>query len=178
MIFVLLDLAAVFDTVDHKILGAWLQHLVALCGSTLDWFRSYLVKRTMCVSFAGFKSFPAPLYYGDAQGSVLEPLLFSSYLLPLSFIPWRHGIFFLSYANNSQMYSMCHWKKKDAFSLKPFLVCLEDIKAWMCSTMESVSLPFDCPVCPIWQLVRESASNSGLPLLAACTTWSSFKNIF
>lgn len=65
MILVLLDLTAAFDTVDHNILVSQLQHLVGICGSALDWFRSYLAGKTMCVSLGGSDSHSAPLSYGQ-----------------------------------------------------------------------------------------------------------------
>jgi len=43
---VLLDLSAVFDTVDHDILLRRLQTSFGIDGVALDWFRSYLVGRT------------------------------------------------------------------------------------------------------------------------------------
>ena len=125
----LLDLTVAFDTVDHNILVSQLQHLVGICGSTLDWFRSYLAGRTMCVSLGGSESRSAPLSYGVPHGSILGPLLFSLYLLPLGSILWKHGISFHCYANKNQNYVPV--KKKDAFCLKPLLLCLEDIKACM-----------------------------------------------
>ena len=128
VILVLLDLTAAFDTVDHNILVSRLQHLVGISGSALDWFRSYLAGRTMCVSLAGSESCSAPLSYGVPQGSTPGPLLFSLYLLPLGSILRKHGISFHCYADNSQIYLPL--KKKDA-CLKPLLLCLEDIKAWM-----------------------------------------------
>ena len=129
VVLVLLDLTAAFDTVDHDILVSRLQHLVGICGTALEWFRSYLADRTMCVSLGGSESRSAPLSYGIPQGSILGPLLFSLYLLPLGSILRKHGISFHCYADDSQIYVPL--KKKDALSVKPLLLCLEDIKAWM-----------------------------------------------
>ena len=83
----------------------------------------------MCVSLGGSESHSAPLSYGVPQGSILGPLLFSLYLLPLGSILRKHGISFHCYADDSQIYLPVN--KKDAFCLKPLLLCLEDIKAWM-----------------------------------------------
>ena len=129
VILVLLDLSAAFDTVDHNILIARLQHLVGICGSALDWFKSYLSDRTMCVNVAGSESRPAPLSYGVPQGSILGPLLFSLYLLPLGSILRKHGISFHCYADDSQIFVPL--QKKNGYSLAPLLACLDDIKAWM-----------------------------------------------
>lgn len=82
MCLVLLDLTTAFDTVSHSILLAGLQHPVGIGGSTLEWFRSYLVDRTLCVSLSCSESRAGPLSCGVPQGSVLGPLLFSLYLLP------------------------------------------------------------------------------------------------
>ncbi|TKS65252.1 RNA-directed DNA polymerase from mobile element jockey [Collichthys lucidus] len=122
----LLDLSSAFDTVDHSILMSRLQRV---SGTALDWFRSYLADRTMCVSLGGSESRSTPLSYGVPQGSILGPLLFSLYLLPLGSILRKHGISLHCYADDTQIYVPL--KKKDAFSLKPLLLCLEDIKAWM-----------------------------------------------
>ncbi|XP_032879310.1 uncharacterized protein LOC116974699, partial [Amblyraja radiata] len=129
VVLVLLDLSAAFDTVDHGILISRLQHQVGICGSALGWFRSYLADRTMRVSLADFESSSTPLVYGVPQGSILGPLLFSLYLLPLGSILRRHGISFHFYADDSQLYMPL--RKEEDYSLKSLLSCLEDIKSWM-----------------------------------------------
>ncbi len=41
-LLVLLDLSAVFDTIDHNILLNRLENSVGISGSALAWFKSYL----------------------------------------------------------------------------------------------------------------------------------------
>uniref|UniRef100_A0A8C6NJ32 Reverse transcriptase domain-containing protein n=1 Tax=Nothobranchius furzeri TaxID=105023 RepID=A0A8C6NJ32_NOTFU len=129
VVLVLLDLTAAFDTVDHAVLFSRLEHWVGISGTALEWFRSYLAGRTFCVSLGDYVSSSAPLLCGVPQGSVLGPLLFSLYLLPLGSILRKHGIAFHLYADDSQI--DVPLKKKGRNLIQPLLQCLDDIKAWM-----------------------------------------------
>ncbi len=76
-LLVLLDLSAVFDTIDHDILIDRLQNYTGIQGQALRWFRSYLSDRYHFVYLNGESSQLSPIKYGVPQGSVLGPLLFS-----------------------------------------------------------------------------------------------------
>ena len=94
VVLLMLDLSAAFDTVDYDIL---LQRL-GIKGTVHKWLKSYLCSRTQCVTILDAMSVIVELLFGAPQGSVLGPLLFVMYVLPLSDIVRHHGISFHSYA--------------------------------------------------------------------------------
>ena len=79
----LLDLSAVFNTIDHSILCQRLEHLSGISGTPLNCFKSYLSSRTQTVTINNKLSQPTLLNFGTLQGSVLGPVLFILYTKPL-----------------------------------------------------------------------------------------------
>lgn len=126
VILVLLDLSAAFDTVDQMLSS--LENCVGIKGTALKWFRSYLTDRGFSVRFNGSCCASTLLTCGVTQGSVLGPILFSLYMLPLGSISRKYGISFHCYADDSQIYFPL--KKNSADPFKVLLDCLYDNKSW------------------------------------------------
>ena len=103
-VLVLLELSTAFDTVDHSILLDGLQNLLGITGLALEWFRSYLSRRTQQVVINGAKSNVKHLDCGVPQGSVLGPLLFLIYILPLRDTLKGCSISRHGYADDIQVY--------------------------------------------------------------------------
>ena len=78
---VLLDLSAVFNTIDHHILLECLEDHFDIYGSALNWIKSYLTQRVVIAdrNMDGTSSDLVDLGFGVPQGSVLGPVLFMMY---------------------------------------------------------------------------------------------------
>ena len=128
-VLLLLDLTAAFDTIDHSILIQRLEYWVGLSGTALSWFSSYLTNRSYLVNLAEFDSDKHNISSGIPQGSILGPLLFSLYILPLGELITNHGVNFHFYADDTQLYLSV--APDDPSALDPLLSCLSSIKYWM-----------------------------------------------
>lgn len=128
-VLLLLDLSAAFDTIDHSILLNRLENYIGIRGSALSWFRSYLLGRSHRVFYNNVTSECCTVDFGVPQGSVLGPLLFSIYMLPLGDIIRKYGINFHCYADDTQIYIPV--KPTDHSQLQKLEACLSEIKRWM-----------------------------------------------
>ena len=127
---VLLDLSAAFDTIDHENLFHHLEKYVGISGDTLKLIKSYFSGRTQRVMIDGILSDVASLICGVPQGSVLGPLKFCLYLLPLAAILRYHNISYHVYADDTQLY--ISFKNKDPSGpLARLNSCISDIRVWM-----------------------------------------------
>lgn len=73
------DFSSAFDKVDHSLLLSKLQYN-GIHGPLLNWFSSYLARRSQILVVNGYESYP---YYADSgvpQGSHLAPVLFSLFI--------------------------------------------------------------------------------------------------
>jgi hypothetical protein len=130
---VLLDLSAAFDTVDHPILIQRMSDRLRIGGTALSWFKSYLEDRTQKVSINDALSLAIRLLFGVPQGSVLGPLLYLIYTLPIGDIIRRHRLMYHLYADDTQLYVSFDLSDPTSMmdSQNRILNCVAEIKRWM-----------------------------------------------
>ena len=85
---VLLDISKAFDSVDHKLMICKPQDAGASSSCT-EWSRSYLSGRQQVVRINSALSEPLPIISGIPQGTILAPLLFSTYTNDLTSVPMK-----------------------------------------------------------------------------------------
>ena len=125
-----LDLFPAIDTIDHDNLFYILEKYVGISGIALRLIRSYFCDRTHIVQIDGIMSDFASLLCAVPQGSVLGPMKFCLYLLPLGAIVRHHNIGYHIYADDTQLYMS--FKCKDPLEpLTKFNMCIFDIRMWM-----------------------------------------------
>ena len=75
----------------------------------------------------------AELFFGVPQGSVLGPLLFVIYILPLSDIVCGHGVTLHSYEDDTQLYIAFDHKDPSSTNkaVETLETCVDDIRTWM-----------------------------------------------
>jgi hypothetical protein len=100
-------------------------------GICLKWLRSFLHERSQYVSSFNTKSLTTLLQTGVPQGSVLAPLLFSSYISPLTRLVSQHGLSCHSYADDTTIYFPFDGNAEGGDKLTALNSCTTDLKVWL-----------------------------------------------
>ena len=132
---IFVDLQKAFDTVEHDIFLAKLEHY-GICGLANEWFRSYLSNRKQYVSINGHESSLAYVLYGIPQGSVLGPLLFLIYINDLN-----QAIKFCKVHHFADDTNLLHFNKSVANLNKLVNLNMKNLTVWL--NANKISLDVD-----------------------------------
>ena len=134
VLLVLLDFSAAFDTIDHDVLLSRLEKNLGIYGNVFKWVHSYLNNRFTQVHIDGFFSEARPLSYGLPQGSVVGPLMYVIYTLPIGDIIRKYGLTYHLYADDTQILTSFNPKEPGALdeALRKLELCISEINDWMC----------------------------------------------
>ena len=132
-ILVMLDLSEAFNIIDHDILFSRMENTLGITGQALAWFKSYLSGRTLRIKIDKSFSELQDILWSVPQGSVLGPLLFLIYLLPLGKLIRKHGLELHIYADDTQLYLSIKPIPQQAVDIEVARLegCLTDIYTWM-----------------------------------------------
>ena len=126
-------ISSAFDTIDHSILLNRLHKRYGITRTALSWFETYLTDCSQVIQLNGESSDEMRLQFGVPQGSVLGPLLFTSYTAPLGEIARRHGVELHLYADDTQVY-MSFSPLSDESTTRTFQrieACIAEIRTWL-----------------------------------------------
>ena len=131
VLFVMLDLSAAFDTVNHQLLIQTLQQL-GIRGTMLPWFSTYLSGRLQMIKVNGVTSKPKLLDCRVPHGSVLGPILFTIYTASLGQLLRQLDVQYHLYADDSQLWVIFKPPERDT-AIGQMEKCIVSVQKWMLS---------------------------------------------
>ena len=131
-----LDLSAAFDTIDQGILLSRIKDEFGVDGAALAWLTSYLTGRSQFVKLGTCSSPAVQLTHGVPQGSVLGPLLFTTYISPVSHLITSHNLGHHHYADDTQLFISITPKQYPS-TIQTLTSCINAIETWfLCNNLQ------------------------------------------
>ena len=90
---VLIDLSTAFDTENHSNLFQRMQQELRISGTAPKWVKSYFSGRTTNVCINGYHPTKSSLNYRLPQGSIVGPVSFGIYTIPIRRIIRKNRLF-------------------------------------------------------------------------------------
>ena len=115
---------------DYDVLCDVLQCDLGICGTALDLLHSFLQCRSQSVIIDGIQSELKQLTCSVPQGSVLGPIEFCLYMLPLGTILKYHKVQYHIYADDTQIY-MSFKLTHNSKLITSINACVSDLRTWM-----------------------------------------------
>ena len=107
-----------------------LQCHLGICGTALDLLCSFLQGCSQSVIIDGIQSELKHLTCGVPQGSVLGPIEFSIYMLPVGTNLKYHKVQYHTYADDTQIY-MSFKLNDPQLAIDNINKCISDLRTWM-----------------------------------------------
>ena len=106
-------------------------------AKALSWLETYIEARTQRVKIGDAISEPISLTCGMPQGSVLGPVLFTIYTMPMQRIIRKHGVVYHNYADDTQLHVTYNSNVLGDMqrAVKQLEDCIAEIRAWMIKRM-------------------------------------------
>ena len=137
---VLVNLSYAFYSLNLQILSFRLLE-IGINGQVLNWFNSFISKRSSSVKMYSSLSVPFLHSYGVPQGSVLSPILFIIYILPIKSIVLKFShIHYHLYADDIQIYTSFP-PSIDPESIQLSIYnCISELTKWYANKSRSLNI--------------------------------------